>query len=433
MKLFLFFSLLTLNFLTGQEAPNRFKKTTSTPERLETAIRSLTHLEFSKKTLQSWQSQNPGKALAFDQVQQWQEEGKARLINQSIITGLASSEKEYSHNQQVVKELIWPTELLPTNIESEWPMPTSFETKLLGLSWNVTFNFSQEETRGDQIWARYNTHLGYRIESPLVRKTHQESDTWSIPIFRHSSLGKSQKTLQFDDSKSIRIDSTSHPDNCIVVCSEVHKRELPAIQNGPTFSERSFTVSAYYLKVAHADWAAFSEGREMIDLIGESWPWAAKLVLQEKGSILYSPSIISRLQRNTTTQDIKLITYPTDYERPNNKEPLSPTNPLNPNSFDTRYVGHSLELEPSLHSSGNLLLRYSSYLTNYNGDSVVHRCLDDQKWIADAWMPRFSRISQNGIVALTPGQTTLVGASSALDDQGDPDPEYRILFYLKAE
>lgn len=425
MKLSLLISLLFVGLASGQKDPNRFKKAPSKPAVLETAIRSLTHLELSKETLKSWQDRHPGETLSKNHVQSWLDSGEANLINQSMLTGFVTPEKNFEHTQDIAKEYIWPTTLLPSKFEHEWPMPTEFDHRTLGISWGVSFESSQDEIT-DRLQASYVSILGNHFESQLVQETHQAGDHWTTS-FQRSKFDEDDRT------SPIQIDTSSHPDKAILLLSDVQKIILPEIPKNQDANPQSFTISPSYIKVPHADWTTFSKGREMKDLIVDTAAWAADLISQKKGSLLYSPSIMLGLGHNGTSENIDEVIYATDYFRSLFPEPLSRTNQPLPCAFDTKNIGLSLELYLDSFSSGYLILHYTSYQCSYFGKAVCHRYFDGKDWIADAWMPRFSRISQKGIVALAPGQNTLVGVSSAIDDQGNPDPANRLLFFLKAE
>lgn len=425
MKLSLLTSLLLVGLASGQNLPNRFKKTPSKPDVLETAVRSLTHLEVSKVTLQSWQEQHPGEALSKNHVQRWLDSGEANLINQSMITGFVTPEKIFEHTQQIIKQHIYPESFVAPQYSNEWPMPGNFVSRDTGISWGVSFESSQDKVT-DRLQASYIACLGNHFKSLLVQKTHHAGDLWT-PIFQRSKLDEDYRT------SPIQIDTSSHPDKAILLFTDVQKTKLPEIQTNPDANIQSFTISASYIKVPHSDWTTFSRGREMNDLIIETAAWAAELVSQKRGSLLYSPSIMLGLGHSGTTQNIEEVIYATEYMRSDFPEPLSRTNQPLPCAFDTKNIGLTLELYLDSFSSGYLLLHYSSYKGSYFGKAVCHRYFDGQEWVADAWMPRFSRISQKGIVALSPGERTLIGVSSALDDQGNPDPKNRLLFFLKAE
>ncbi|YCM43308.1 hypothetical protein V2O64_18550 [Verrucomicrobiaceae bacterium 227] len=432
MKPSLLLTILFMSPLAGQEQkPNRFKKPTPESELLETFVRTLTHMEVSKKLLRSWQEQHPGKTISRDQAHNWQQSGEASLINEALMVGLVTLKENYEHQQGIIRELITPDSLLPQKNQNEWPMPAGFSSWDLGTSWDISFTSSQEGEITDRLNARYRAHLGSHFNDPILEKSSKPGDIWT-PIFL-SSRQEGKLLFRDDNSRPIEIDSSCHPEMAILVFTEVQKIKLPALKMTRRPDNNSLTVSAFYIKVPHSDWKAFSNERQMSDLIGQSATWAANLVSQKRASILHSPSVKLSFKHYGIIEEIDEVIYPTEYVGSDLPGPQSLINAPTPAAFDTKNIGVSLELYPDLHPSGYLLMRYSSYLGSYHGKTPVHRFFDGQEWIADAWMPRFSHINQKGIVALTPGENTLVGVSSAIDSQGNPDPANRLLFFLKAE
>ena len=434
-----FFLTLLLNLLCAQEQdPSRFKKPPQKSEQLETAIRSLEYLEVSKKALQSWYQQNPGKplerALKRAQTQKWLDRGEAHLIDYSLQTGVVIPKKKIENSQSVAKEVIYPRSYFPPRHENQWPLADQMESKFVGNSWSVSFHPSQEGKASDELKSNLGEHHGNRFHSPLVEKTHQDGDTWT-PIFQSYSR-PSWHSLPPSTGGGIlasQFDSWNDPEKAILLLSEGHKSHLAPIKKNSNFADNGLTISANFIQVPSSEWTSFTKSRTLKDLELETAAWANKLILKKKGSVLHSPSMMLRLGQRGTVNNSKDHIYPTSYYLSRLLERISSENPLLPTNFDTRRVGFSLELEPNQDSSGTLTAKYYHASVSLHGKAPHHRFFDGNEWVADAWMPRFSRVTQSGTVALSPGENTLVGVSAVIDDQGNPDPNNRLLFFLKAE
>jgi hypothetical protein len=435
MKTYFFLILLLLKPLSGQEQnKNRFKKPPPESGQLETAIQSIEYLEIPKKTLQAWYQKHPGKTILRSDAQIWLDRGEAGLIDHALMTAVAIPGKDIENNQDVIKEITHPHSFLPPRYEEEWPTPNSLDTVQSGNFWSLSFKDSKTGRAKKRVESHFIVHEGNHFHSALVEKTQQDGDVWTPVVHIYKRPGWHWLPLDTEGAVlAMQFDSLSHPEKAILLFIEGYRNNLGQIKRSSNLDDKALTVSAHYIQVPSVEWTSFSQTQHLKDLRLKTAGWANKLVMQKKAAILYSPSMMLRLGQEGAFEDLREHIYPTEYFRSQFPKRISRENALIPAAFDTKNVGSTITIEANQDLSGALIVRYRSYLITYHGKAAYHRFFDGEKWVADAWMPRFSKRGQSGTVALSLGENTLVGVSASIDDQGNPDPKNRLLFFLKAE
>ncbi len=164
---------------------------------------------------------------------------------------------------------------------------------------------------------------------------------------------------------------------------------------------------------------------------------------QKKGAakMLESQLVTARSGEKATSEAIHEFIYPTEYDPP--AEPSTekgktipaafPVNPATPTAFETRNVGSTLEVEPTIGEDSNFInIRFVPELVYHTGNVVWTEVTKD-KDVYKIQMPSFYTIRLNSAVTLARGQPFLVGAVSPKDDKGDTDSSKKVLIFLRAD
>lgn len=157
-----------------------------------------------------------------------------------------------------------------------------------------------------------------------------------------------------------------------------------------------------------------------------------------KAKMLETQMVTARSGQKATSQSIHEFIYPTEYEQPGlptPKDPAAPStvNPAAPTAFETKNLGSTLEIEPTLDVSGSLIdLQLIPELIYHTGNHTWQE-VTEGKDTYRVQMPDFYKISFNTSMTLIPGQPFLASAASPKDDQGDADFSKKVLIFVKGD
>ena len=175
----------------------------------------------------------------------------------------------------------------------------------------------------------------------------------------------------------------------------------------------------------------------------------AQLIKEGKASILETMLCTSRSGQKATSESIEEFIYPTEYEPaelPNTiveegkKSVVIPTESRRdyatgptPTAFETRNLGSTLEIEPTLSFDEKIIdLRFLPEIVYHVGNEIWAEW-KGQYGNAPIQMPKFYKISVNSSVTLADGKTMLVAALSPKDEQGRPDRTRKLMVFVKAD
>jgi hypothetical protein len=156
-----------------------------------------------------------------------------------------------------------------------------------------------------------------------------------------------------------------------------------------------------------------------------------------KAKMLETQMVTARSGQKATSESIHEFIYPTEYSPPELPSPSTPLSPIRipaiPTAFETRNLGSTLEIEPTLDVSGSLIdLRLLPELTYHTGNNTWQE-VTEGKDTYRVQMPNFYKISFNTSMALIPGQPFLASAASPKDDKGDADFTKKVLIFVQVD
>ena len=174
----------------------------------------------------------------------------------------------------------------------------------------------------------------------------------------------------------------------------------------------------------------------------------AQLVKDGKAGIVETLLCTARSGQKATTESIEEFIYPTEYEpaelpediqrqgqgRQNQNHPaaIPPSVPL-PTAFETRNLGSTLEIEPTLSEDNKIIdLRFVPEIVYHVGNTVWAEWKGEHG-NSPIQMPTIYTLRVNTSVTLADGQTMLVAALSPKNKDGVPDFTRKLMVFVKAD
>ncbi|MFT5905366.1 MAG: Flp pilus assembly secretin CpaC [Cryomorphaceae bacterium] len=151
-----------------------------------------------------------------------------------------------------------------------------------------------------------------------------------------------------------------------------------------------------------------------------------------KVSILESQTLVTRSGERATTESITEFIYPTEYEISDpieNEKKNSPPTIVVPTAFESRNLGATLEVEPTLGEDGKTIdITFKPEICYHVGDTI---------WGKEAnvtyKMPTIYTLRVNTSCTLTNGKFHFTNALTPKNDKGEADPSKKILVFVKAD
>ncbi len=175
----------------------------------------------------------------------------------------------------------------------------------------------------------------------------------------------------------------------------------------------------------------------------------AELTKSGRASVVETMLCTGRSGQKSTSESIEEFIYPTEYEPASmpekvefktaeeaEKSKVTPrdyaTGPT-PTAFETRNLGSTLEIEPTIGEDGKLIdLRFIPEIVYHVGD-ITWAEWKDIHGQADIKMPTMYTVRVNTSVTLADGQYTLVAGLSPKGKDGHPDFTRKLMVFVKAD
>lgn len=172
-----------------------------------------------------------------------------------------------------------------------------------------------------------------------------------------------------------------------------------------------------------------------------------KLVVAGKATVVETMLCTCRSGQKATTESIQEMIYPTEYEpsqvsaetdttaqgvQVKPSDAVNATGPT-PTAFETRNVGSTLEIEPTLGEGNKLIdLRMVPELVYHHGDKIISVWKSEQG-DASIKMPLFYSMRLNTSVTMMDGQTLLVAALSPKNAEGQVDTKRKVMVFFRCD
>lgn len=164
-----------------------------------------------------------------------------------------------------------------------------------------------------------------------------------------------------------------------------------------------------------------------------------EMVSKSEAKVLETQMITSKSGQKATVEAIHEFIYPTEYQQPSlacgGKDPSSaPSLPPIPTAFDTRNLGSTLEVEPTVGGDTKTIdLRFVPEVVYHNGNTVWHQGKDLSGNPYQVKMPDMYAARLNTALTFISGQYTLAGVISPKDDKGDTDMTRKVMVFVKCD
>lgn len=175
------------------------------------------------------------------------------------------------------------------------------------------------------------------------------------------------------------------------------------------------------------------------------------LVKREEAAVLETMICTARSGEKSLVESIAETIYPTEYEPPElpasvtvsggGKE-VSPdlpalerlVSPPTPTSFETRNLGSTLEIEPTIGGNDKIVdLRFAPNLVWHTGRSEWMRRKDSLGNEVSIEMPQIYNIRLNTALTCLDGQYNMIAVASPKDAQGITDPSRKVMIFVKCD
>lgn len=208
------------------------------------------------------------------------------------------------------------------------------------------------------------------------------------------------------------------------------------------YAPKSVRVQLEYIDLAHhtltrllmEDQAPTTNAKELCMKI-------QKLVESGDAKILETQVAIARSGEMARVESIEEYIYPTEYDPPvtpseDNKEKANPVDLAGymPWAFETRNVGSTLEIEPTIGENDTMVnIRLEPEIVWHSGNILWQEYKDGNGNVYKVEMPNFYTIRTTTALTCIGGQYNMIGVLSPKDDNGKVNFERKVILFLKCD
>jgi hypothetical protein len=241
--------------------------------------------------------------------------------------------------------------------------------------------------------------------------------------------------------------------SCWLALSSVPRAETgtPAYDPLGEFNDlpKQIRVQVEFIDVSHEQLTSLMYGPKASANDGELRQQVAQLVKDGKANIVETLLCIAKSGHKATTEAVEELIYPTEYEPAQMPDKLefktkeeaaaAKTEPRDfatgptPSAWETRNVGSTLEIEPTLDEGAKTIdLRFVPEIVYHVGNTVWAEW-KDKYGNAPIQMPTFYTVRVNTSVTLGVGQYLMVAALSPKTKDGATDFSRKLMLFVKAD
>jgi hypothetical protein len=170
-----------------------------------------------------------------------------------------------------------------------------------------------------------------------------------------------------------------------------------------------------------------------------------EMVSRNEATVLETQIVVARSGQKSTSESIHEFSYPTEFEAvamekkaaENVQETVTssfPANPGMPCAFETRNLGSTLEIEPTLGEDDQIIdLRLVPELVWHTGNTVWQEVKDSLGNMTKFQMPDIYTMRINTAITCIRGQYTFVAAQSPKDANGNVDMTRKVMVFVKCD
>lgn len=174
-----------------------------------------------------------------------------------------------------------------------------------------------------------------------------------------------------------------------------------------------------------------------------------KLVKAGTAKIIETQVVTGRSAEKLESQAVQELIYPTEYrmwdmlQHPpggglgavvSPPQPIPAEAPFIPTSFETRNIGSTLTVEPTLSADGSVIdMKLDPELTWYTGDSIWMELKDTRGNACRIQMPEIYTLKLHTAMSMRAGSTLFIAALSPKDASGDADLSRKVMVFVKTD
>jgi hypothetical protein len=171
-----------------------------------------------------------------------------------------------------------------------------------------------------------------------------------------------------------------------------------------------------------------------------------ELVTKNEAKVIETQITVCKNGQKATSESIHEFIYPTEFTPISMEERFKKTedqmakysgmcvNPATPTAFDTRHVGSTLEVEPTIgENDGYIDLKYQSQFLYHTGNTVWHEGKDSVGNPFKISMPDFYVVRMQTPISCADGQYNFVGTLSPKDSKGEVDMTRKLMVFVKCD
>jgi len=162
-----------------------------------------------------------------------------------------------------------------------------------------------------------------------------------------------------------------------------------------------------------------------------------EMVSKNDAKVLETQILIAKSGQRATTESIHETIYPAEYTDSMFEKKLKGPFPFaicDPVAFETRNVGNTLEIEPTVGEDNRTIdLRFNPELNWKTGDTVWHEGKDSLGNPFKKTVPNFYVIRLNTALTCIAGQYNFAAAISPKDDKGNTDLTRKVMVFVKCD
>lgn len=170
-----------------------------------------------------------------------------------------------------------------------------------------------------------------------------------------------------------------------------------------------------------------------------------ELMKAGKAKLVESQICVARSGEKSTIESIREFIYPTEYDPPvppNNVKAIEGTEKMSlkdyftgpiPTAFETRNLGSTLEIEPTLGINHKIVdIRLAPEIV-YHVENTIWSEWKDKNGVSNIMMPVMYTVRVNTAVSVLTGKHSLIGVISPKNDKGYTDNTRKVFIFVKAD
>ena len=169
-----------------------------------------------------------------------------------------------------------------------------------------------------------------------------------------------------------------------------------------------------------------------------------ELVAKKEAKVLETQIVVARSGQKATTEAIHEFIYPTEFSPPTQADKdkkaaeatffPGPGNPATPTAFETRNVGCTLEVEPTIGEDNKTIdLRFVPELIWHSGNTVWQEGKDSAGNSFKISLPDFNTLRINTALTCLSGQYNFAATVSPKDAKGEVDMTRKVMIFVKCD